>query len=190
MIDWTSILTNVGSFTAFSGIIAWVVKSIAKSYVDKDLEHYKSELNLTYLKSQRIYDERLKTLKKLYDKLVSVQFAMKELTAILKYVKEDPETDEKERIQKAGEAYNEFFLFYSKNKILFPPQTCETIDSLIKQYFSSLTTHSINFRYKFSDVDKEIEVYDNVNKEIPKILDKLEVDFRELLEGKSKQLKS
>ena len=112
------------------------------------------------------------------------------MTAILKYVKEDPETDEKERIQKAGEAYNEFFLFYSKNKILFPPQTCETIDSLIKQYFSSLTTHSINFRYKFSDVDKEIEVYDKVNKEIPKILDKLEADFRELLEGKSKQLKS
>ena len=57
--------------------------------LDKKLETYKSELTLEQLKKERLDSRRSEILEELYKRIVDLDFAMQELTAVFKQVKLD-----------------------------------------------------------------------------------------------------
>ncbi|MFN5170719.1 MAG: hypothetical protein ACK5DD_13940 [Cyclobacteriaceae bacterium] len=103
---------------------------IYKTELDKDLELYKKDLNLDLTKREKLHERRLDILGELYTKLVDLDFAMMELVQIFKTVVDDFDDEERERIDKAGAAYNEFFKILQR-KIKF------TFDRRLVTYWTS-----------------------------------------------------
>lgn len=113
---------------------------------------------------------------------------MTELTVTFKIVPADKkiaEEQELERIHETGSSYNDFLIFYLKNKIYLSPGTCETIDSIQKQYSGVFFDYTIDRRLGMppnrESFNKIYKTFDTVNEVITPILEQIADDFRTLL---------
>lgn len=198
--NWENILQNLGIFGLFAGLLTWLIKSAIQNYInrsfksyekeleiksedyrlklDKNLEEYKRDLQLYRQKQERLHVRRSQVLEEIYKRIVILDFAMQEMTNLFKQVMKDYEEEEKKRIEKAGNAYNNFLQYYKEHKIFFTNHTCEILDNLVKKFFDSLWDYSY---YKGStdlDLEKKKEAYQNIKSEIPKVKEEIEKEFR------------
>ena len=200
MINWTEIIKELGVVGIVTSAIAWLFKTLSEYFIskrftsfekeldvkaemykaelDKDLESYKKDLNLDLTKRERLHQRRLDILGDLYKKIVDLDFAMVELTAIFKRVVSDFDKEETDRIEKAGNAYNEFLKYYKGHKIYFRPETCKFLDSLVAGYFDSLWDYTYKTRTGIPDAKLTKQAYDKLQIEIPKVKEQIEGDFR------------
>lgn len=200
MINWTEIIKELGIVGLVTSAIAWLFKTLSEYFIskrfksfekeldlkaemykaelDKDLESYKKDLNLDLTKRERLHQRRLDILGELYKLIVDLDFAMAELTAVFKRVVADFDAEEKVRIEKAGNAYNEFLKYYKGNKIYFRPETCKILDSLVAGYFDTLWDYTYKTRMGVPDVQLTKKAYEKMQTEIPKVKEQIEGDFR------------
>ncbi len=107
---------------------------------------------------------------------------MQTMTAILKPVVEDADQEETDRINSAGEAYNNFILFFSDNLILIPQQTVDQLNTIKDDYWNSLNDYTFGRNYGIKDkftFEKSLEAGERVREEIQPALNQLIRDFRD-----------
>jgi hypothetical protein len=167
-----------------------------KSYqltLDSDLEKFKSELRLQASKQTSLHYKRLMIIDQIYVKLVDLDSAMQEMTREAHLVNEDAEKEELERVKKAQEAFSAFNNYFLYHQLYFDKATSTLLDTVRKEYYSA------NFDYfepkrlrNFTGgrpspdglreaIDRSHNAGNRVRNEIPKILEKLEDEFRTLL---------
>jgi hypothetical protein len=152
--------------------------------LDSKMELYKAELNLQNYKSTQIYERQLNAIIDLHKKLIKLNREMQEMTIFMKAIVKDAESEETERIRKAGESYNEFILFYQDNLIFIPKKTVEQLESIRSDYFNSY--HDYTFGRSFEKKDQftyemSKEAGNRVKEKIQPALNQLLVDFRHLI---------
>ena len=183
--NWTELFTDIGIF----GIIATAATYLIKLVLDKRIRNFENELNLKSevfkaeisldsYKKERLHEKRLLIISELYKKIVHLDLATKEMTAMFKPGGEDFQEKEKERIDRTGEAYNEFLLHYRENEIYFNPDTCVLLNKMIIDYYDTLWDYSYEHRTGFKNPKEYREIIEKVDKEIPVVLESLKSDFR------------
>lgn len=161
----------------------------AKLIFEKEIESYRADLNLVYSKQLQLYSKKSEIIEGLYHKLIDLHDIMLEMTVSFRNITgKDEQTvqqEEFERVNQAAQKGNEFFKFYSTNKIYFEKETCQLIEELQKKFKDTHSDYS--FRHTFglppSEMTYEMakKAGDRVRDEIPKLMEKLEDDFRKTL---------
>lgn len=207
-IDWGEILGNVSVYALLIGAASWVAKALGeqflkmrfrayekelegksiefKAQLDRSLEQFRAELQLANTKDSRLHDKRMLVLESLYQKIVSLNAALKEMTATLKFIHTDADQEEDERIKAASQAYDAFIKYYTENKIFFSLESCAQLDALRNSYFDSMQQYSASgFRLGGNslrpDFGKAQVASEIVRKSIPVVMQNIEKDFRQLL---------
>lgn len=208
MIDWSEVLASVSVYALLVGAASWVAKALGeqflkmrfrayekeiesksaefKAQLDRSLEQFRAELQLANAKDSRLHDKRMLVLENLYQKIVSLNTALKEMTATLQFIHANAEQEEEERIKTASQAYDAFIKYYTENKIFFSLESCAQLDALRNSYFDSMQKYSsaefsigsAGFRPDFGKAQVASEI---VRKSIPAVMQNIEKDFRQLL---------
>jgi len=160
----SELLKTIGIFTIGSSLVITVLgylgRKIIEQLLNKDLEKYKSkldtenekaklkfekeiesfraDLNLLYSKQIQLYSKKSEIIENLYQKLVDLNNAMLDMTALFRNItgkdEQTVQSEELQRVNSAAEKGNEFFRFYSRNKIYFEVETCSLIQNLQQQF--------------------------------------------------------
>jgi uncharacterized protein YoxC len=162
---------------------------IAKLKFEKEIESYRADLNLIYSKQLQLYSKKSEIIETLYHKLVDLNDAMLDMTQSFRNItgkdKDTVEKEEFDRVNNSAEKGNNFFKYYSTNKIYFEKDTCSLIEELQGKFKESHTDYS--FRHTFgmpaSEMTYEMakKAGDRVRDEIPITMNRLENDFRRTL---------
>jgi len=161
----------------------------AKLEFEKQVENYKATLNLFNSKQIKLYSKQASIIETLYKYLTDVHWKMLDMTALFRNVTgKDDQTisaEELDRVQVTAEAGNLFFEFYRNNKIYFSQETCELIESIQNQLRETHSDYSFKYLYGLPPSEMTYEMAkkanEKVREDIPKLLTKLENDFRECL---------
>lgn len=211
----SELLKTIGIFTIGSSLVITVLgylgRKIIEQLLNKDLEKYKSkldtenekaklkfekeiesfraDLNLLYSKQIQLYSKKSEIIENLYQKLVDLNNAMLDMTALFRNItgkdEQTVQSEELHRVNSAAEKGNDFFKFYSLNKIYFEIETCSLIQNLQQQFREVHSDYS--FRHTFGMPPSEMtydmakKASERVRTDIPKLLEKLEEDFRKTL---------
>lgn len=161
----------------------------AKLKFEKEIESYRADLNLVYSKQLQLYSKKSEVIEGLYHNLIDLHDIMLEMTVSFRNITgKDEQTvqqEEFDRVNQAAQKGNDFFKFYSTNKIYFEKETCKLIEELQKKFKETHSDYS--FRHTFglppSEMTYEMakKAGDRVRDEIPKLMEKLEDDFRQTL---------
>jgi hypothetical protein len=207
-VNWGEIVGNVSVYALLIGAASWVAKALGeqflkmrfrayekelegksiefKAQLDRSLEQFRAELQLANTKDSRLHEKRMLVLENLYQRIVSLNAALKDMTATLKFIHADADLEEEERIKAAAQAYESFLTYYTANKIFFSLESCAQLDALRNSYFDSMHTYSASgfsleneyFRPDFAKAQIASEI---VRKSIPVVMQNIEKDFRQLL---------
>ena len=206
-IGWAAIISNLGLYTLLLGAATWLTKALAEQYLkmrfrdyekrlettsadlkmqlDAKLEAVKADLNLAAAKNSKLHEKRMLVLESLYQKIVVLNEAMKELTAEVQFIQVDPVEEERSRVRAASEAYREFLQYYKINKIFFSSATCAQIETLQNKYFNSLLsyrTHQLaTGPDSFFSPEKTLNASETIRRAVPPVLRTIEQSFRDLL---------
>ncbi len=174
--DWIELARDLGIF----GIAAYVIKVIINKSITKQIEQYRSQLEMAFFKYSKYHEKRLEVISRVYADLTDLHFAMQQLTAVIKIIKEDYESEEKKRIQNTISAYENFRVFYSRNKIFINHETCVRIDEIKTRYYNMLCDYSIIQNHNFSEIALKLQkdIQNDISITIPDILKKLDSEFR------------
>ena len=161
----------------------------AKLEFEKQVENYKATLNLFNSKQIKLYSKQASIIETLYKYLPDVHWKMLDMTALFRNVTgKDDQTisaEELDKVQVTVEAGNLFFEFYRNNKIYFSQETCELIESIKNQLRETHSDYSFKYVYGLPPSEMTYEMAkkanEKVREDIPKLLTKLENDFRECL---------
>jgi hypothetical protein len=154
--------------------------------IDKEIEKYKSDLNLIVSRQNLLHSKRSELISELYQKLVILHSSMIEMTAILKLgTSKDEEgfkKEELERIDKTALLGNEFFEFYKVHKIYFTEEVCAMIDEIQEKLRRSHSDYSFKHLWGLPPSEMTYDLAKKANEkvkdEVPKLMKNLEIEFR------------
>lgn len=185
IMNWTEFFTDIGVFGILAAAITYLIKHVLDKRIKNfgnELSHkselFKAEVNLDSYKKERLYEKRLLIISDLYKRIVHLDLATKEMTAMMKPGGKDFQEKETERIDRTGNAYNEFLVHYRENDIYFNPKNCELLNQMIREYYDTLLEYSYEHRTGFKNPIAYREIVKKVDKEIPKVLETCKSDFR------------
>lgn len=158
----------------------------AKLVFEKEIEGYRANLNLVFNKQIQLYTKKSEVIENLYHKLVELNLAILEMTLSFRNVtgkeRQQIQKEEFERINDAAEKGNEFFKYYSSNKIYFDKDTCLLVEDVQKNFKEAHSDYSFKHTFGLSPSEMTYEMAkkasERVRTEIPKIMEKLEDEFR------------
>jgi hypothetical protein len=153
---------------------------------DLQMETLKSELSLVQSKNSRLHEKRMLVLESLYQKIVVLNDAMKEMTAEVQFVHADPAKEERARVSAASAAYSDFLKYYTESRIFFSLSTCAQIDTLQNKYFNSLLDYRTHTFFSTPNAalyssEKALTASETIRRAVPPVLRLIEQDFRALL---------
>lgn len=161
----------------------------AKLKFEKEIESYRADLNLVYSKQLQLYSKKSEVIEALYHRLIDLHDIMLEMTVSFRNITgKDEQTvqqEEFDRVNLAAQKGNDFFKFYSTNKIYFEKETCKLIEELQMKFKETHTDYSFRHTFGLPPIEMTYEMAkksgDRVRDEIPKLMEKLEDDFRQTL---------
>lgn len=207
-IDWKTVFSNVSLAALLIGGVSWGLKAAAEQYLrvrfrdyekrletqtaelklrlDLQLETLKAEINWAQAKNSRLHEKRMLVLESLYQKIVVLNAAMKDLTAEVQFIYADMEAEERGRVRAASQAYRSFFTYYTENRIFFSLASCAQIDTLQNKYFNSLLSYRtpaapFEAGSPFYNSEKALTASETIRRAVPPVLRLIEQDFRGLL---------
>jgi len=180
------LITNLLYFIIGTGIIGWLIRSIIKTWLDKDIEKYKWKLNRESVRFSKLYSERARIIRDLYYKLFDFEQAMSSFVSPVQWAGERPM---KEKRKIAAETGNEFRDYYKRNKIYLSEKVSEILEKIDKIFIESwidFTTFEIydqdsRVLKPTEKMKKWIEVWDKIRLDIPILRTQLEKEFRQIL---------
>lgn len=156
---------------------------IALSKIQSDLQVEASRQIKGY---EYLQGQRLEATRKLYELLTKATEAMASLTAAMQFTGE-PSQDEKARV--AATSFNEFYAFFRVNRILYPEDVCERLESLVSVYKNGFIDYTA-YQQWWDSRDAEVRLRDwesrkravaEINKAAPGLHRDVEKRLRELL---------
>ena len=127
---------NIINFFIASGILALLVRSIIKLYVDKDIEKFKSELQreVTRFRVQyeKLHLERVEVIKKCYQKIVKVTGQIEYLTHDIEY--KDREKS-KDKYKELSNEFSKLTKYYQVNALYFDKDVQDIFNALFQWIF-------------------------------------------------------
>jgi hypothetical protein len=196
-----SALLTAGLIFLARNLIAERLKNAIKHEYDEKLETHKAQLRREYdreieqLKAQlqiaaaersirlsRVFDKTADTIATTYAKLLAFQKAVEVYTQMMP-------TDgagKAQHMENIRSKSNDFSEYYLPRKIYLPKATAEKIRNFSNAIHNSLFDFSmamtaINARIGPQHVEKRLEKFQEVQKEIPALLQLLEADFQTIL---------
>lgn len=193
---WGDILKNIGISSAVAvgiiTLIAYLIRIVFKSLVDKDVENFKAQLQLSISEHQimfaSLHAERAKVIKELYSKLAVTEKKMRSFLLDHSVGLDSPKREQ------ALKSLDEFKDYVSQNEVYFD----ETISQLLNGFTSSLKcmdtekflaedfksvanqTGSLEDAEEANKMKKEI--WDRLNKStIPELKRSLKQNFQKIL---------
>ncbi|MBI2415639.1 MAG: hypothetical protein HYV33_03195 [Candidatus Kerfeldbacteria bacterium] len=179
------VIKNILYFFIGSGILAFLIRSIIKHWLNKDFEKYKLEvLKLAEehkIKFDRLHSERAEVIKNLYGKLSKSITSMQSLISPVQFDGQKIE----DKMNKAVEEANDFIEYYDQNKIFFQKELCVLLDTITLSLKESFKL----FKRKDHEPDKSSnevldfwdQAWNKISSDVPKAKEKLENEFRKLL---------
>ena len=187
-----------------------VLEQNVKKDFNEKIESYKNELNkelsltIEPIKSELaknnithqiefgfLHKKRAESILELYAKLQELHSAMVSWTAPLQPIIEDAEKERNQRTDRVNDGMIDFKNYYILNKILFPLDICNSIDSLFEKYWKKgwdygfkqnrLSSSSLVDVYIKQYIDEMSEISKEVREEFPKMIEIIEEQFRGLL---------
>jgi len=166
-----------------------------KSEIDKSIEAYKHQLEVTRLEYQiqfaELQQKRLTVIETLYKLLVKSNRALKNLTTVIfgEAGLTNVEEIRKERLKVLDQTYFELMDYFTLNKIYFTKETCDMIEKLMAIHWDSAWDYTEPERLKAMGaalppreaLEKIRQVEKTIKVEIGNLLDLLEKDFRKML---------
>jgi hypothetical protein len=184
-------LLKVAGQVGIFGIAAFWIQKIIENTSNKRLEEFKLSLSLIETKENSLHAKRIYVMETLYSKLVDLDFAMQELTQIVKFVDGDFEENDKKLVDKASSTFKDFHSYFEKNKIYFTESTCLMIHQIRDAFYNSIWDYNAHKIVKASRIteseivieahEKILKAYRSVKEEIPKLRSVLETEFRKIL---------
>lgn len=186
-------LQNLGIFALGTAATGWIVRygierfsEVAEQgieqFFDKEIARYQSELENEQVVFSRLHEERASIIIELYERFILFEQDMRALT---REWSGDPPTDE--LFQKATASGNDFAKYYMENKIYFPPETCDAVESLQDEMKDVFVDYRAGKTYdrrpeQPADVENWLANWQEVTEdEVPELKRELENHFRELL---------
>lgn len=196
--NWEEILKQIGFVGIIAGFITWLVKELGQSYLNKNLESYKLNLNqkseqfkkdleLIAQKANKLHEKRIDRIEQIYSLLTDFHNDMQNLTSwkIITGKSDDQiKQDEIDNVNKANESGSKFFDYYSKNKLYFNTETCEIIDNIQKILRSSHLDFSFKYMFNLSPEMsfKNIQsATEKIREQVPILKIELENNFRKII---------
>lgn len=186
--DWGQLFTNLSAFTVGSGLLAWLIRSLFKIYINKDLENFKHQLKKEQIKFLSLNNKRADVIEKLYLLLVDFEKSMKSLVSPFQPVGEMPV---KEKAVVAGKAGQMFVDYYMKKKIFFSKDIVELLNCLELEFLNAwrdFTTYPIIDAgeveigaHKHDKLKLWNQAWQKITRDIPLSKTKLEDEFRLIL---------
>ncbi len=184
----TEIVKWIGQLGLFGIASYWIQKSIDNS-ASKRLEEFKGTLSLMHSKQTSLHDKRLSVIENMYVKLVDLDYSMRTLTNPLKF---DTANDaEVKLIQGSNEKFQDFNMYFERNKIYFSAKTCEVLNNIREKFYLALWDYDQPRFLKSMQVDdgtvlrdaylKAHDVYAQVKDDFPALRSDMEKEFREIL---------
>ncbi len=200
MIDWNSVFATTLTGSAFLSVITVVIgfifKSISNQWLSRDIERYKSQLQLTNEKEidqfrselqqtvfehqtryVRLHEKRGELIAGLYTYMVETEEKFASMTSIAEW-EGDPFTRE-DKIKRAAESARVLTSYYFKNKIYFDEELCNKLDGFL------VRLRQIFIDFRMSSIDHTGELWIKANEQmasdIPIIKHEIEREFRKLL---------
>jgi hypothetical protein len=182
---WKSYFTEKGKNLATKEDVGDITNKVER--IKNEFEIIRVEYQIQYSK---LHGRRSFIIERLYKKLVKLNTAMLSLTAPLKFVNKNAETDEQELLMEASNAFFDFQKYYTEKKIYFHSETFSILEKLKGQYWDSFWDYTEVKRMKSMGVtgismkesyEKAYKASDSVRVEIPKVLILLEDEFQKIL---------
>lgn len=175
--SWIEAAKDVGIFAIVAGIFTYLFRF----FMDKRFKAYEAEINLASYKTEKLHYIRLEIISKLYQKIVKLDYAMREMTAMFKPGGPGFKDEERKRIKKSGEAFNDASIYFSENEIYFTEETCNRINQLIKKYSDNLFNYEYTFERGTDSPIDQLDIYKNISEDIPEIRNLLKIDLRRII---------
>lgn len=196
---WTELLKFIGGSAVLLAVVAWLIRSLIRHVLTKDIEKYKYDLKreaekeleaikaslnieaLTYqIRFSKLHDRRADVIEQLYRKIVALETAAGCLETEFQM---DDYEELKEKADSLIDRFFEVHSFIEDNKIYFSEELSNNIKEFNTLYFNL----SIGIYYQskpdnkkgfIEAFQKERDKFDSQNKKIKTVI---ESDFRKLL---------
>lgn len=168
-------------FFIASGILALLIKSIVKIFLDKDFEKFKAKLERELNMHKLLHTERVAVIKNIYKKIHNTFESLRSLIRPLQMA-DELSMDEKTKI--FVDNYNGLNDYFGENKIFFDEKLSIDIDNYQKEIFdvwNKWKTHMELRKDGLSRVKEWGQAWDKLVKEVPVLKEKLEMLFRKLI---------
>jgi len=154
---------------------------IINKTVTKRIEEYRSQLEMLFFKYSKYHEKRLDVISLVYSNLAHLHSTMQQLTAIIKFEKEDFKREERQRLEETMGAFEAFRNHFSRNRIFISRELCDRLEDLRVRYYNALFEYTYSNEHRDHEISVELSksVQIAVNKTIPELLSSLEVEFRE-----------
>lgn len=196
--DWNVIgewILNLGIFSigtaSITAVIGFLGKSIFQTYLTKQTETFKSELqrltNRHQITFSKLHEERAETIKDLYTKLVELESSTRGLVDFGHlYDKEMEKERSKEVVEKSSELYQ----YCNVNRIYFSEDICKSLDKIHENFGTIIVTYDTYYTFRREILSEEDIVFEEerkaemrkcIKEEIPVLKNSIEYEFRKLL---------
>lgn len=206
--DWNAIVKATLSATVVSGFIVWLVKVLIDRFfdrratlytkeleikqqvfshqIDKSLEEYKNELQLSFQKSVQLMQNQFNKITELHELLIDLEEALNKLTEIIEEPLNEPKSDPRSSLIEIHMMFEQILLFYRKNRILFSPALVSEIQNVInacRKAFVEYREYDLmkDLSTGGEAIHKLFDSYASVREDIPKALLLLEEKARLLI---------
>lgn len=209
--SWINLLKDIGIFGIAATAINLILNGSANRRLERykqelgfktkeyelslnaSMEKYKAEISLHLNQQNKLHEKRLLIIDEMYKKLVMLDSTMKQMTAFMKPIIEDAEKEEKERVQRAQDAFTDYNNYFLNNKLYFGKEVSALLEKLRTEYFSAnwdyfepkrlqaWTQGQSTPQGRVDAHKKAIAASQRIASEIPQTLSLLEDEFRKLL---------
>lgn len=199
--DWQVVLSNIGSFAVGAGILAFLIQSLVKLYLSRDIEQFKARMQAAHdtelerlradlrivafereTRFAKLHEKRADVIAELYRRIVAANRAMNELLSPIQMAGALAEGD---REKEAAERGNAFLDYYLENQIYFDESLCDKLQSFNKELTQAWNDY-LTYQSSDPEVARErrrtrIEAWKTLREKVLPIRREIENAFRELL---------
>lgn len=186
------LITSSAFIAALGALATFLIKTIFKSFIDKDVEEFKATLqmlvNQNQLQFSTLHLERAKVIKDLYYGLVDTEKLMKSFLI-------DHSADVSSEKRQAAMAQLAIFQdFMERNKVYFDDHTCNLLDEFVRtlrsmdmeKFLAKEFKESANLTGNIDDAKEanklRKEIWDNLHEnKIPRLKQELRKEFQQIL---------
>lgn len=182
---WKQLLALTLTPTLAVVAIAWLIRKLFESSLQRDLERFKSELELKRFEHQTrfslIHQKRAEVLSNLYSRLARAKSLLGDLVAIF----QPGGQLLPEKKKKAADSFNDASSYFFEHRIFLNKTTAiqvEEVISAMREAFVAFDTSQLeNVEYRPDSTGLWMESYNNVRDKISPLLSELEMEFRKTL---------